>query len=283
MDIGEGLANFGSSIGGALEKRAKLKKEFEQSDKIGKILEDSEDPIVQKMGGAMREGKMTISDAVDLIKAQGLSRASGVYATDPITGELTQSGTVPKGSKVYKKALSPEQMQERGMAGIDVKAKQAQATELAKGVPTGQMGMYTLAGESENEIEDVKKALFPDGTPASFRRDIAMSSTMPVPLDEEGQKIKRKMITSIAGRQLIQTGVAARPDETKALHRAFMANIVSNPEAAYEALNQLQNFYRSYRTNLETRGTQNESYKQSTQQSKTKDAPQGKSFKNLWE
>jgi len=74
MDIGEGLANFGSSIGGALEKRAKMKKEFEQSDRIGKILEDSEDPIMKKMGTSMRSGQTTINDVANVLKFQEIEQ-----------------------------------------------------------------------------------------------------------------------------------------------------------------------------------------------------------------
>ena len=35
-------------------------------------------------------------------------------------------------------------------------------------------GLYTLANESIGSIQDVKNMLFPDGTPQSFRRDIAI-------------------------------------------------------------------------------------------------------------
>jgi len=202
-----------------------------------------------------------------------------------LAGTQQGGGVIPQGTQPRLKGMTVggmnfeiPQTEEEKQKDIEGKAQESQAKELAKGIPAGQTGLYTLAQESLKEISDVKKMLFPNGTPESFRRDIAMSSTMPMPLSEKGQKVKRKMTTSLAGRQLIQTGVAARPEETEALRKSFMANVLSNPEAAYEALNQLQNFYQTYRTNLETRGIKQKGLNQSSQ-----DATESKSFKNLWE
>jgi hypothetical protein len=65
MDIGEGLANFGSSIGGALEKRAKLKKEFERSSKIADLLKDKYPDI----SNYLKSG-LTIDEALTMVKSQ---------------------------------------------------------------------------------------------------------------------------------------------------------------------------------------------------------------------
>jgi hypothetical protein len=45
---------------------------------------------------------------------------------------------------------------------------------------------------------------------------------------------------------LIQTGVAARPDETKALTDAFVADVFSNPQSAYEGNVQMEDFYKDF-------------------------------------
>ena len=124
-------------------------------------------------------------------------------------------------------------------------------------VPPAQIGLYTLAGESIGNIVKVKKILFPQGV-QSFRRDVALKSKIPffgaAPIDKEAQRIFRMMGSSLSGRQLIQTGVAARPEETKSLSQQFMASALSDPEAAYEGLTQLEDFYKSYRRTLKTRG-----------------------------
>jgi len=111
-------------------------------------------------------------------------------------------------------------------------------------------GLYTLANESIGNVQDVKKLLFPDGTPNSFRRDLALRAQLGknklAPNDKEGQRIFRKLSTALSARQLIQTGVAAREDETKMLYNQFYGGVLSNPEALFEGLDQLGNFYDNY-------------------------------------
>lgn len=129
-------------------------------------------------------------------------------------------------------------------------------------IPAAELGKLSLAQESIPNIDTVIKTLFPDGTPKSFRRDIAIAANPPafglfkggIPFSKEGQNIARLMRTSLAGRQLIVTGVAARPDETKDLMKAFYAGAVSDPEAAFSGLMQLKDFYRSYIKNLKESG-----------------------------
>lgn len=114
-----------------------------------------------------------------------------------------------------------------------------------------EAGKIALAQESIKNIQDMRKILFPSGTPESFDRNAAMKSNMPLiggamPFDEQGQTLQRKGGASLAARQLIQTGVAARPEETKNLYKQFMANAFSNPKAAHAALDELEKFYNSY-------------------------------------
>jgi len=136
-------------------------------------------------------------------------------------------------------------------------------------VPAAQIGHYTLAQESMRNIDDVKKILFPKGTPESFNRGAAVKSNIPgsnlpiignvipdvMPWSKEGQDIYRQIGEALAAKQLIKTGVAARPDETRAMTKRFMAGIESNPESAFSALNELGEFYQNYISNLKTKGT----------------------------
>lgn len=136
-------------------------------------------------------------------------------------------------------------------------------------IPPGQAGLATLANESVVNISDLKKILFPDGTPNSFRRDIALKSNLPLigpaPFDKDAQNVARKIGSALAARQLIQTGVAARPDETKALVKNFAADYFSDPQAASDALDQLANFYSTYINTVKTRGKNLDTVQYSTQ------------------
>lgn len=112
-----------------------------------------------------------------------------------------------------------------------------------------EAGRIVLAQESLDGIDKIKSIVFPKGTPDSVNWGALFKSNImgkAVPRDYEGQTIKRLTKTMLSGRQLIQTGVAARPDETEALWDNFAANIMSNPKAASEAYDQLFKFYEGY-------------------------------------
>lgn len=162
-----------------------------------------------------------------------------VYTVNPVTGEMGQAMTsggtpafVPKGAKVVS---SPVQ------------------------IPTSEAGRYTLANESVKNIEDVKNILFPDGTPKSFRKDLAIKGQfarwgLAAPTDKDGQRLYRKLSSALSGRQLIQTGVAARPEETNLLYKQFYGNALSNPDSLFEGLNQLKDFYTNYQGIVSQKG-----------------------------
>jgi len=108
-----------------------------------------------------------------------------------------------------------------------------------------------LAKESIQNIQDIKKILFPTGKARPFKRTTAFASNLPecsLPIlpsrgwDKAEQDVFRKMGAALSGRQLIQTGVAARPEETQKLISQFAPSVGSNPEAALAGLNELENF-----------------------------------------
>ena len=136
-------------------------------------------------------------------------------------------------------------------------------SEAAKG-PGADSGRVALATESIKNIKDIKKILFPDGTAESFKRTTAFASNLPMgslPIfpsrgwGKSEQEVFRKMGAALSGRQLIQTGVAARPEETQRLISQFAPSLGSNPEAAFNALTELEAFYNDYlqRTDPERR------------------------------
>lgn len=158
------------------------------------------------------------------------------------------------------------------------KAEDLRQSELIKG-PGADSGKVTLAQESLKNIDDIKSMLFPDGTSKSFNREAAFGSNPPAlrlpligrvganvrrdnPLDptdnvkaQEAQDLFRKIGAALSARQLIQTGVAARPEETQKLIEQFAPNFFSNPDAALKGLDELKTFYSEYinKTDPETR------------------------------
>lgn len=145
----------------------------------------------------------------------------------------------------------------------EARFRQNQQDELAKGIPSGESGKAALAEESIRNIQEVRKMLFPQGTPQSYRRDIAVQSNLPfsglpgIPQNVgtyEPQTVARKMGAALAGRQLIQTGVAARPEETARLVRQFAPSGLMSSQAAMEGLQELEAFYSNYLQILKTRG-----------------------------
>ena len=132
-------------------------------------------------------------------------------------------------------------------------------------IPSSEIGKATLAQESIVNIKNARKKLFPDDTPQSFDRKIAMKSNLPLiggslPFSGDGQDIQRWLGNALAARQLISTGVAARPDETKALVSRFMANYGSDPHAFDRALSELERFYDNYLSNLSSKSIDNSSF-----------------------
>jgi hypothetical protein len=141
--------------------------------------------------------------------------------------------------------------------------EQKKQEKLAEGIPTSEAGKFTLAEESIKNIQDVKRMLFPDGTPESFKRTTAFASNLPggsLPMfasrgwGKAEQEVFRKMGAALSGRQLIQTGVAARPEETQKLISQFAASGGSNPESAFNGLTELEDFYKSYMGNVKGKG-----------------------------
>ena len=128
------------------------------------------------------------------------------------------------------------------------------AKELVKG-PGAESGRVALAKEALVSIAEVKHILFPDGTPKSFKRSTAFASNLPggsLPIlpqrawGKAEQDVFRLMSTALSARQLIQSGVAVRPDEATRLLKQFTPSLGSNPEAAFNGLTQLEDFYKEY-------------------------------------
>lgn len=165
---------------------------------------------------------------------------------------------------------NPQQVQPQGQPGL--RATKYESTPFGgvrptafepQEIPTAETGKAALAQESLKNIEDVKNILFPKGTPQSYQRWTAGFSNIPgsglplIPYNLGGynpQTIFRKMGAALSGRQLIQTGVAARPEESMKLVRQFAPSGLMSSKAALEGLNELEDFYKTYLSILQTKG-----------------------------
>src|SRR3990167_255228 len=121
-------------------------------------------------------------------------------------------------------------------AATDIAGQRAQERKAKIGQVAGaQTGIYTLAQEALRNVGDVRKVLFPKGTPESFNRMAAIKSNVPgsdipligraipdvAPFSQEGQDVYRQIGEALAAKQLIKTGVAARIDETRSMAKRF--------------------------------------------------------------
>jgi hypothetical protein len=184
----------------------------------------------------------------------------------PQPGKFVTTGLNVGGLSTTNLDALKQTEQVKNQADID---KQT-ALEGIKG-PSGEIGgRIALARESMQRLRNIKRMIFPDGTPKSFRRDLALGANLPgislpgfgrvtptkvgnVPFTEaddpfvnDAQDLHRELGTILSGRQLIQTGVAARPEETERLVEQFAPNVWSGAESAMNGLNQLESFYKDY-------------------------------------
>jgi hypothetical protein len=212
-----------------LRAEAGIKQEYEQVKQ-----KRTQDFIAGLLGGKgqQQEG---IGSAL-MGGGQGQMAVTG-FSLDPNTGDVKLSyGESPD---VKQKRELEQKKQEKIIAGVSGEVS----------------GRVTLAKESIKNIQDIKKTLFPGGTPESFKRTTAFASNLPggtLPLlpqrgwGQAEQDVFRKMGAALSGRQLIQTGVAAGPEETAKLVAQFAPSGGSNPQAAWNGLNELEDFYKMY-------------------------------------
>lgn len=191
---------------------------------------------LEGVGKFKKPKQFNFAEVVDILnKNQGAGNPLGITggSFDPTTGEakLTIGETA------------------------ESKLEQEKKKEIIKGVSGEVGGRVALAKEGIKNIQDIRKILFPTGEAKSFKRTTAFASNLPggtLPLlpqrgwGKAEQEVFRKMGAALSGRQLIQTGVAARPEETARLIAQFAPSLGSNPEAAFNALTELEDFYKSY-------------------------------------
>jgi hypothetical protein len=260
-----------------------------------------------KSGAEMALEKWKMKQAKDdkKLEMDKFLAENNLSPVDPMADSVNPSDVYNLGGQMYKKNTPDISLPEGwGQTGIsvdekgnqratygetqDVKDKRRQKlANMPKGISADKAGLYELAKESVRNIASVKSSLFPTGEAKSYQRLKAGSSNLPMntfpvlgalvpsykPFNKDAQDIFRRMSAALSGRQLIQTGVAARPEETAKLVSQFAPNFFTNPEATLSGLNELEQFYSNYIKTLETKGVSQE------------DEATGlnTSFSNLWE
>jgi len=273
----EGLNSAISGAGNiALQKKMRdIQRQQELQDTIKKAIVSSQLKNMRlKQGGDINrtispEGNLDLSQFERYNPLEALLGGGNQIpeaSTSPKLGGFKMKGVTTDEEGNLKYNLEPVQTEEEVQKDIERKTRETQAQELAKGIPTSETGKVALARESIKNIQDIKKMLFPTGKADSFKRSTAFASNLPggsLPIlpsrgwGKAEQEVYRKMGAALSGRQLIQTGVAARPEETQKLVSQFAPSGGSNPEAALTGLDELENFYKDYLSTLETRGIKN--------------------------
>ena len=126
-----------------------------------------------------------------------------------------------------------------------------------------RMGMQPdAAGRLQSSLEGIRASrnmrdlLFPDGTPESFQRQTAYTKSpfpfkKPIPNSEEARTLYRRAGQAIAGKLLVQSGVQTRESEYERLGEQHIANVFSNPKEAFNAINELEDFYSGFVKNVD--------------------------------
>lgn len=184
----------------------------------------------------------------------------------PLTSDQEQEKTYARGTGQTRALLEREEALRTGKAMTAAATTAAKtATELKylpakkeiekmaeRDIVSGEnVGRVVLANTAVKDIEQAKNILFPTGKPESFRRDVIIKSKLPItggtmPFDKESQEVSSRLRNAIAAKVLLQTGVAARPEEVDNQYKAYIANWQTNPKAALDQFNRLQEFYISY-------------------------------------
>lgn len=113
-------------------------------------------------------------------------------------------------------------------------------------------GRYEFANEALRNIPKLRTSLFPDGTPGSFRRDIATKMMTPwkYPNDTEVQNTKRWLLSVATGRGLIQSGTVVKDNEWSRLMQQMGVDVASAPEAVYSSLGEQEEFMNGFKRSV---------------------------------
>lgn len=173
-------------------------------------------------------------------KLNNIQNGTSVYGINPYTGEVELQARVNKGDIV------------RNIASAEDRASQYDAR--GAGANTGEI---TFAKEASRLIPLARQTLFPSGSPDSFRRDFAIQKDIfgrPLPLSREGQDLYRQIGSALDMRNFMLTGKASTEQERADRTKQFMIDATSNPQAAFDALGDIEGLTNDFLSSIDPRG-----------------------------
>lgn len=229
---------MGLAQGFSQQQQAKRDWEMEQKKEMWK----------EQMKGKMERENM-------LANLEAYKKASGETGLEPSF----------KGGKFGFESVSPYEQRKRELDLAESERKAQEATPEGqqrkaemekKGLPIETGGKLAMVKQAKQDIQDVRGLLFPQGTPESFSRGRAFLSNIPgsrghvwsglipqaMPFSEMGQKIYSRLQNAVAAKLRVETGAQANPSEVENILQRFGVTSASNPKAAWDALQRLENF-----------------------------------------
>lgn len=171
-----------------------------------------------------------------MIAKQSIQPNKKVFSFDPETGTMQEVDSLPGNSIVRN--LKPT-LQEHTDAAIEKKKLMGAGA---------QSGALNAAIQAKKSADNALSILFPDGTPKSFRRDVASTKNFigRATLSKDAQNLKREYGIALDMFNKQVTGLAFSEQEYKNRVRQFEVDLLSNPEAAYESIKKLGDMSTDY-------------------------------------
>jgi hypothetical protein len=234
----------------------KLGQEMEQQQKKNQMTADMVNKLKQDTGLGADSGLDVNSPEVRI----GEGGTNKVYYPSDKDKELRIKQGLNRINLKESKGmqLTPiEQKFKEEYSGLyDEKPKAGEPGGTPKGLSIETGGKLAMVKQAKGDIQEVRKMLFPDGTPKSFKRGLATASNIPgsrapiigaiipqaLPFHEGAQKIYSRLQNAVAAKLRVETGAQANPAEVENILARFGVTGTSNPEAAFDALNRLENF-----------------------------------------
>jgi hypothetical protein len=200
----------------------------------------------------------------------GVNAGATTGETTDITGGVlpSRSGLKLKGANIGGLSFEVPQTEEERKAtveeGIQADVAKQKALEKGKGLSVETGGKLAMVIGGLKDLKEVRNMLFPDGTPQSFKRGLATVSNIPLsraPIlgavipeslpdspfwrnaSEKGQGIYSRLQNAVAAKLRVETGAQANPSEVENILRRFGVSGASSPQAAFDALNRLEDFF----------------------------------------
>lgn len=195
--------------------------------------------------------------------ALGLVRAEAQIQTDE---KIRSAGPIAE-AEAAAKAKYPDpwikMMQDKMASGdddyyVDSVNASGPTFKSLSGLSSEGGGRFGLTSSGVRQIGQAKQILFPDGTPKSFRRDLAgrmQGSAWGATIgSRDAQDLEFLLGRAIAAQTRAETGAAMPESEVKKAVRDFIANAAADPDSAYLRMDELEKTLISSQTAMDPSG-----------------------------